>query len=247
MNGSAGAFPNPVYYGAVPGGAYNPTGTQTAFADPFGGTGAGTNPMLPNVPTGTSTVRTGSLVPGGAMPANAGPYGATAATTAGQQFGGLSGPMSAKESKNFQSILNKAFGKGMGDMMFHFIQSGAGFNPQMLNNLLAAMQPGIERGEEDVMEQFSATGNRFGSPAGVGLGDYLSRVQLNQGQIIEQFYNDALDRFMQTLMGTSGVVAGRKATHGGALTGFVRGLSDILGSISPGHSSGGGGGGGGGI
>jgi len=74
------------------------------------------------------------------------------------------------------------------------------------------MQPQIERGTESIMNQFSTTGNRFGSGAQIGLGDYLSQVNLNEGQIESSMYENAVQNYLGVLMGTSGQAAQTKAS-----------------------------------
>ena len=44
------------------------------------------------------------------------------------------------------------------------------------------------------MEQFSVMGNRFGSGAQIGLGDYLSQVGLAEGEIIAKMQQDGGSR-----------------------------------------------------
>ena len=105
-----------------------------------------------------------------------------------------------------------------------FLTSGAGFNQSAINNLFAAMQPQIERGTESLMNQFSATGNRFGSGAQIGLGDYLSQVNLNQGQIESQLYEQGINNYLNVLMGTAGQQAQTKANSPSTLDNILSGL-----------------------
>jgi hypothetical protein len=119
--------------------------------------------------------------------------------------------MSAHDLGDLYSSLSKSYGEGPAHALLDFLTSGAGFNQDAINNLFAAMQPQIERGTEGIMNQFSATGNRFGSGAQIGLGDYLSQVNLNEGQIETQQYNNAIQNYLGVLMGTSGQAAQTKA------------------------------------
>jgi hypothetical protein len=120
--------------------------------------------------------------------------------------------MTQKDISRLFSSLKSTYGDGMAHLILDFLQGGAGFNQQAVNNLLASLQPGIERGEENIMEQFSAMGNRFGSPAAIGLGDFLSQVNLNEGQLITQMYEDSLNRFMDVMLGAGGAVAQERAS-----------------------------------
>jgi len=119
--------------------------------------------------------------------------------------------MTPKDQSRLFDTLKKTYGDGPAHMILDFLSSGAGYNQAAINNLLASLQPGIERGQENLMEQFSASGNRFGSGAQIGLADYLSQVNLNEGQLVTQMYEKALDNFMNVMMGTSGQGAERIA------------------------------------
>lgn len=108
------------------------------------------------------------------------------------------GPLPHGAQHDLQSI----YGKGIGDFLAQFLSGGAGFNQQAINQLLASLQPGIERGTQSLMDEFSASGNRFGSGAQLGLGDYLSQVNLNEGQIEAGMYEKSLSDFLSVLTGS---------------------------------------------
>lgn len=122
---------------------------------------------------------------------------------------------SSKDLGKLFDGLKKSYGDGMAHQIMNFLTSGAGFNQQAINNMLAALQPGIERGTESLMEQFSTSGNRFGSGAQIGLADYLSQVQLNEGQLETQMYEKSITDYMNVLMGTAGQAATTKANSPG--------------------------------
>lgn len=240
-----GTVVNPIYSGMVPGGM-NPTGNQLSLLD-LPKTGKGTNPLLPQtattgtsgtistnpydiVPTGTTTT---TPTGGPSFPANAGPYpsttnlgtaGSPAGATSSTQFGGFLSGMTNKDISRLFDSLKKTYGDGMAHMILDFLQGGAGFNQQAVNNLLASLQPGIERGEENIMEQFSAMGNRFGSPAALGIGDFLSQVNLNEGQLVTQMYENALNNFMNVMMGTADKTANRIAASPTGLDSILQGI-----------------------
>jgi len=205
----------------------NPTGAPQ-YGDagfvPGVGTSSGINPILgnPNLPASAPRANpyATSVVPPptGGVPtfgANAGgftstnlatsfaPPGATnVSTAAASPIGGMN-LMSARDISKLYGSLKSMYGDAIAHQMLNFLTTGAGFNQQAINNLFAAMQPGIERGTESLMNQFSVTGNRFGSPAQIGLADYLSQVNLNQGQIEAQMYQQAIDNFMNIMSGTA--------------------------------------------
>jgi hypothetical protein len=138
--------------------------------------------------------------------------------------------MNPAQLSNLQKNLISTYGKGMGAALFQFLQGGAGFNQDAINNLFASLQPGIERGTESLMEQFSTSGNRFGSGAQIGEADYLSQVQLNEGQLETQMYEQSIQNYISTLMGTGSANASRMANS----PSFMDTLSGLLPMISGG-------------
>jgi len=108
----------------------------------------------------------------------------------GQNFAGLD-----------KALKQAGYPGGVAALLTEFLQSGAGFNPKVAQALIDAMGPSIMRGEENIMEQFSALGSRFGSPASIGMGDYLSQVNLNIGQIFAQMYEQATSNYLDILTG----------------------------------------------
>lgn len=161
----------------------------------------------PNNPFLSSTTGKG----GGGMPlaarlAIAGPFGLL--------FGGGKTPNPGQvneqgnwvpNQKDFIKAMKKAgYSAGVAGMLYNFIQSGAGFNPAVAEALIAAQQPGVEAGRNDILEQFGSRGLRGGSPAALGLSDYLAGVQLNQGQIWAGLYQQSVQNYMNVLMGGKG-------------------------------------------
>ena len=215
---------NPLYAGFTP---TNPTGTSVAVpgsASPS----SGANPLLPTTGTSSSAPTSGNPLTAGFSSSSVPTFGANGpgavsltgaptgmpATNAGQAaaspIGGLSS-MSPTDISKMYSGLAKTYGDGPAHAILDFLTSGAGFNQDAINNMFAAMQPQIERGTESLENQFSATGNRFGSGAQIGTADYLSQVNLNEGQIEAQQYNQAISNYLSVLMGTSGATAQRIA------------------------------------
>ena len=187
--------------------------------------GGNTNPFLP-VPSTGQTVPT--ITNSASMPANGTPMGTTAPGTLGGtplvgQGGLLSPGTGTPNSSLMQGFKNAGVPAAIAAELAKFIQGGAGFNPQVAQALIAAMQPQVERGTENIMEQFSAMGNRFGSPAAVGLGDFESQVNLNMGQIFSQLYEQSVTNYLEVLMG-----AGKKAPTFGST--FQQSLAGSLGS-----------------
>jgi len=182
--------------------------------------GSPTATTAPNFPANTSPYPSsgGALLPGGGTNATGG--------SASDPFG--LGKMSPKDYTRLFNDLKKTYGDGTAHMILDFLSSGAGYNQSAINNLLASLQPGIQRGEADIMEQFSAMGNRFGSPAAVGLGDFLSQVNLNEGQLVTQMYEQSLQDFINVMMGTSDKTSQRKSAGGGGILSSILGASGLI-------------------
>jgi hypothetical protein len=225
---------SPLYAGQVP--PTNATGLNVHVPG-SAPSSSGASPLLP-VP-GTSNAAPTSANPYAAgFGANSGPYAPTnlagppvpgAPTTnvgaaAQSPIGGMN-MMSPTDLGRMFDGLKKTYGDGMAHEIMNFLTSGAGFNQGAINNMLAALQPGIQRGTESLAEQFSTSGNRFGSGAQIGIADYLSQVQLNEGQLETQMYEQSINNYMNVLMGTAGQAAQNKANSPGIL--------DTIGQILP--------------
>jgi len=168
---------------------------------------------------------------GGALPntgTGVGTNTGTGANTSANQS--MIGGMTPLQFQNLYKDLDKTFGPGLAGTISTFLQSGAGYNQQAISNLLASLQPGIERGEESLVNQFSASGNRFGSGAQIGLADYESQVNLNEGSLISQMYEQAVQNYMNILGGTETAVANTKA-HQPSVWDEITGGLDLAGSL----------------
>lgn len=247
---------NPNWTSLLPG--RNPTGSQGSGVSsvPSTGSSSGQNPILPptNLPPGAPAPNPygGGAIPsfgansgGGYSPTSLVPGGTgllpgstsgTAGTPLGGSFGNLTGSvgsfgnLSQSSLKSLSKDLTRTYGAGVAQAIMDFLAGGAGFNQDAINNLFAALQPGIERGTESLAEQFSTSGNRFGSGAQIGIADFLSQVQLNEGQLETQMYEQSVQNYINTLMGVSGANSQRKANS----PGFMDTLSGLLPIISGG-------------
>lgn len=223
----------------------NPTGSTGSGTSsvPSTGSSSGQNPVLPstNLPSGAPA--SNPYAPGSAIPtfgANTGggytPTNLTGGTPLGGSFGKLTGSVGGfgnLSQSSLQSLardLTRTYGAGAAQALMNFLASGAGFNQDAINNLFAALQPGIERGTESLAEQFSTSGNRFGSGAQIGIADYLSQVNLNEGEIEAQMYEKSVQDYISTLMGITDKNSQRKASS----PGFMDTLSGLLPIISGG-------------
>jgi len=125
--------------------------------------------------------------------ANAAPFAANGAGTFNPaNFNGLFSPNSgiagvagltpAQQSDLYKEF-ERAYGRGTAQVLTSLVTNGV-FTGADVAGILNALQPGINRGEADINSAFGGAGARFSSAAGIGLGDYLSQVNLNEGQII---------------------------------------------------------------
>lgn len=237
----------------------NPTGSTGSGVSsvPSTGSKSGQNPILPptNLPPGAPAPNPygGGSIP--AFGANSGGYTPTSLVGGGgtsvpgsNPLGGIAN-MSPADTKRLHDELGATYGNGVAAAIMSFLQGGAGFNLSAINNIFAALQPGIERGTESLAEQFSTSGNRFGSGAQIGMADYLSQVQLNEGQIEAQMYETSVSDYINTLMGITGSTKEHLANSPSLFEQITSPLADISGShtlpgFGGGSSSGGGSGGG---
>jgi hypothetical protein len=243
-----GSTINPLFQNFIAG--QNPTGNQIALPGVQQTNTQGANPLLPKTNLSPNVAGSGNpydvvpATPGAApatappnFPANTGPYTSTGAgplnAAPGSPGSTMFGfPTGDKQQHQLWTDLKNAYGPGMAGMIFNFLQGGAGYNQQAISNLLASLQPGIQRGEEDLMSQFSASGNRFGSGAQIGLGDYLSRVNLNEGELITQMYEQALTNYMDVMMGSA-----TKTSPGPSIWDKIMGGLGLAGSGASGASA----------
>lgn len=192
---------------AALGGTVNPllpinTSTTTSF--PMLPQGAVSNSATTGLPAPTAT-NTGGFPANGAIPGTGTP-GATGGTTSSAL--GL-GSLSPQQQQSLTRNLDKTYGAGIGGLIMQFLQGGAGYNQTAINNLIAQLQPQFKRSQQDLMQQFSASGNRFGSGAQIGMGDLLSQQNLEVGSLETQMYEQAISNYMNILMGAGGTTAHR--------------------------------------
>jgi len=228
-------MPNSLFMG-VPGG--NPSGQQNLIPGVGGtpvpsiGTG-GPNPLTPAYPTGSANApltfpaNTGGQDPNALLTALEGmsPSGFTTA-----QPGAQGGPTQQWYNQLTQAFHKAGYPSAIAGLLAEFLASGAGFNPAAIQSLLAALQPGVARGEANIMEQFGAEGLGASSPAAIGMGDFLSQVSLDEGQIISQMYEQSVQDYMQVLM--SGKKGSQTSGLGALLGGAGAGTSMVTSALS---------------
>ena len=232
---------------AALGGTINPllpinTSSSTSF--PMMPQGAISNSSSSGFPAPVTLGPSGFTGAGAALgfPANTG--AATSGTIGSGTGGGLPGigtSLTPTQAKHLQQGLDATYGKGIGDLIVNFLQGGAGYNQQAIQNLIAQLQPTFSRQQQDLLQQFSAGGSRFGSGGQIGLADLMSQQGLEVGSLETQMYESAINNFMQILMGSGGANAQRKANSpsgwdivsgilgiGKAGVGIAGGIQDLM-------------------
>lgn len=197
----------------IPGGFGNPTGTNTGGFNVGSKSSALPFPVAPH---------------GSAFPANASPTNPMTGVSSGfAGIGGIAAP--GTKDDNLGHELVSAYGPGTGNAILQLLYKGM-FNPQVAQSLLDAMGPGIQRGQADILNAFGAGGNRFSSSAALGLGDFNSQVQLNQGQILSNLFLNDQQQQMQLLQGILPTLHAEKANKKGILGDILGGL-EIAGGL----------------
>jgi hypothetical protein len=193
------------------GGNLNPllpinTSTSTGLPTlPQGAVSTSATSGLPAPSAQSSTA--GPAVPG--FPANgAGPSvpGGGSGTTSSSL--GL-GSLSPSQQSSLQRNLSKTYGSGLASTILQFLQGGAGYNSAAINNLVAGLQPQFQQSQNDLLQQFSAGGARFGSGAQLGESNLLSQQNLQVGELESQMFEQAIQNYMSVLMGAASPTATR--------------------------------------
>lgn len=194
-----------------------------------------TNPLMPTYPSGQAVPGHTSALN---FPANTG--GAPIPTTGAlSSFGNPAGiPAGGGDvGATYQGLVQSGMRPGIANLFSNLLQSGLGYNPQVVKALLASLQPQINRGSAQLMEQFGGAGLGESSAAAIGMGDYLSNVALSEGQLISNLYEQSVNNYMQVLMGVAGMGEGYQATKmqtGGSVMGDVTGMiSSLSGMFRP--------------
>lgn len=199
------------------------TGANPGVLGSVGGSG---NPIMAPFPNGQSWPGVSSPYSFPANGSGAGvlPGGVGAGSSAGM-FGGHGEDIA-------RGLRDSGVPSNIASSLAAFLKSGAGYNPQVLQSIFAALQPQVNRGEADIMEHFGSMGLGMSSPAAIGMGDFLSQVNLNEGQIATQLYEQSVQNYMDILSGR------QSQDHPGFWEGLGESLlGGVLGGISGGATS----------
>jgi hypothetical protein len=145
----------------------------------------------------------------------------------------LGDPTTNQGQHQLFDALQKSYGPGMATTLMNFLASGAGFNQDAVNNLIAALQPGFVSDQENLLGQFSAGGNRFSSGAQFGLSNLMGQQQLDVGQLETQMYEQSVNDYLDILTGTSSQIAQKgEQNTGGGLSGLMNLITGGSGAAS---------------
>lgn len=221
----------------IPGGYGNPTGANIGFN--IGATGKPSTSGAPAFPMFGPSNQTGL---------NASPFGTSNTGMAGLSsglsgIGGVAAPGSKDDNLGHELV--HAYGEGTGNAILQLLYKGM-FNPQTAQAFLSAMQPGVQRGQADILNAFGAGGQRFSSSAALGLGDFMSQVNLNENQTLAQMFEHSQDQELSLLQGIQDTMHAENANKGGIwqsilgaaapFASMIPGVGPILGGLMSGVS-----------
>jgi hypothetical protein len=170
-----------------------------------------------NTPFGTSLLASpNSSIPGGSSFGNFN-FGGNSFSANGTTpqnpfsfFGGSTGGIPGGSSM-FSGLpqisgkdLDKIYGKGVGGALAAFLNSGAGFNPAVIQAQQNAARPLEARGIENIMNAMGGHGLGMSSSAAIGLGDFESQFNAQLQSIFAQEYENSVSNYLNVLMGVKG-------------------------------------------
>lgn len=177
----------------------NPGGTNVAVPSAAGAqstpsVGSSTNPFLTPVPTGQST-----------FPQTQAPAPATALASNFASGLGMPGTGGFPAENDFVKAMHKAgFSAGDAAMLWNFLQSGAGFNPQIAQTLWDAGAKVRQGQEETYLEQFGGRYGQMGGGVAPGFGLLLGQEEASFDAVMGQLAEQATQNFLSVLLAGKG-------------------------------------------
>jgi hypothetical protein len=146
-------------------------------------------------------------MPTGPMSSN-NSFPANGTTTFGSgSFGGSAVPGGSGGFPGFPqvqgSVFKDLYGHGVGDALQQFLNSGAGFNQNVVNAERNAAMPLEARGVENIMNAMGGHGLGSSSTAAIGVGDFESQFNAQLENMFAQQYEQSVSRYLEILMGTN--------------------------------------------
>jgi len=162
-------------------------------------------------------------------------YGTTSTTSSNTNPFSTGLQLTGPNGLGYNLYIDQLLGTGFGQDIQNFINSGAGYNQNVLQALINQIQPQVNTGIANLEASAGATGTRFGSGYEVGLGDYLSQVNANENTMAAGLYEQSVQNQMSLLSQLIPGVEATAANQGGILsdiasffTGGVSGLFNEL-------------------
>lgn len=128
--------------------------------------------------------------------------------------------------------LNKIYGTDIGQAIQAFLNSGAGFNSNVIAAEMNAAMPIEARGRANLMNQFGNTGQAFGSASAIGLGDFESSFSAALEGMFAQQYEQSVQNYLNVLMGIAPDAKQQNAQRGSFLSSLTN-ILPILGAFFP--------------
>lgn len=110
--------------------------------------------------------------------------------------------------------LDKIYGKGVGQAIAQFLNSGAGFNQNVVRAEQNAAMPIEARGRENIMNAMGGHGLGTSSSAAIGLGDFETQFSSQLENLFAQQYEQSVSNYLNVLMGVKGDARANKAESG---------------------------------
>jgi hypothetical protein len=126
--------------------------------------------------------------------------------------------------KGTSDQLHDTYGS-FGNVLFNYLSTGAGYNPQVAGALINQMQPLEARGRNKVLDAFGDEGLRFSSTAAIGLGDFESSFAADEAGVLAQEYDKAQDRYGYV---TGDLMGDTRDQHAASGTDLVLSLALVL-------------------
>jgi hypothetical protein len=193
--------------------------------------GGSTTPGLNTNPTGGTGMVSPNTSQESSSPATS--TGGLSYTANGYSTGtgiGTANPISGLGINLPSNSLNQILGGTWGPMITHLLNSGTGYNSQVLSALINQIQPQVNEGIASLGASAGAAGTRFGSGYQVGLGDYLSQVNANENTMAANLYENSV----QNTLGLLGNILPLQAQYTNNKGGFTSSLiSSLIGAFGP--------------
>lgn len=172
------------------------------------------------------------------MTSNTGAFGVPRPNFPANQVGTIpfaSGSTFAGGGSNFPGLpqlgsksLDSLYGKDVGRALTSFLNSGAGFNPQVVQAQIDAAMPIEARTTARLESMFGNTGNAYSSTAALGVADFESQFNAALEGTFAQEYQQSVQNYIDIITGT---LAPAKQQEQAQKPTFLSTASEIAGAV----------------